>query len=165
MKAGQLINMFREDERLMKKITITSLVAVLLLVFTISSASAALPDYYEPNNTYSTSYQLNAGDAIQTILSSDLDRDYFHITTASVLPDYYVDVFLISPSGYDYNLSITKLNGAYAQRTELFNETGLKGYRVPLESYTSFYFLASNIGGTITTDVNYTLSVSAPYIL
>ncbi|WP_270168108.1 hypothetical protein [Paenibacillus sp. SYP-B4298] len=147
-----------------KKLMFLSLIAMLLLSLSIVPASAALPDYYEPNNTYDTAYTIYPNQAIATILSSDQDRDYYKFTTGYVGNGKFIDVSLLSPSRYYYSLNLTTYPGGYVQKYQLDDGSGnFSSYRVPLQSYTTYYILVSKIGGSITTDANYFLMLGNIY--
>ncbi|XID91088.1 hypothetical protein ACF3MZ_21575 [Paenibacillaceae bacterium WGS1546] len=142
-----------------KKFSLLSLVAVLVLSMSVMSASAALPDYYEPNNNFDQAYPINPNQSLATILSNNQDRDYYKFTVGQVSPGYFFDIHLVSPSGYNYSLIITKNGGEYVPKYQLDDggTWGFSSWRVPIEPYTTYYFLVSNIGGNTTADANYFL--------
>jgi len=148
-----------------KRISLLSLVAVLVLSFSVMSASAALPDYYEPNNTYDTAYAITPNTAIATILSNNQDRDYYKFTTGYVGTGKFIDISLLSPSRYNYGGPIiTTYGGGYVQKYQLDDgSSNFSSYRVPLESYTTYYILVSNIGLSTTADANYFLMLGNIY--
>ena len=102
-----------------KKFTMLSLVAVLVLSLSVLSASAALPDYDEPNNTYDQAQVINPNQAIATILSSNQDKDYYKFTTGQVNSGQFIDVSVLSPSRYNYSVIVTTYNGGYVQKYQL----------------------------------------------
>ncbi|WP_116059462.1 hypothetical protein [Cohnella phaseoli] len=148
-----------------KKFSLMALVAALLLSLSVLPASAALPDYYEPNNTFDTAYALAPNTSIATILSNDNDRDYYKFQVGSVGPGKFFDVHLVSPSGFPYSLIITKNGGTSVTKYQLDGGgvTGFSSYRVPIEANTTYYFLVSQIGGPTTQDANYFLLLGNVY--
>jgi hypothetical protein len=139
-------------------------VVVAASVFVTSQAAFALPDYYEPNNTFDTAYNVPYSTSLGTILSSEADKDYYVLHTGYVGPGAYVDVSIVSPpGGYNYGVSITKYLGSSANKKLLFQDdiNGITGYRVYLDSYDSYYFMVANYGSPVTPDANYYLHVSA----
>lgn len=147
-----------------KKFTMLSLIVFLVLAFTVTSASAALPDYYESNNTYDTAYAINPNQFIATVLSTNEDRDYYKFTTGYVGPGKFIDISLLAPSRYYYSLIVTTYLGGSVTKYQLDDgSSNFSSYRIPLASYTTYYFLVSNIGGSTTADANYFLSLGHVY--